>query len=77
MAVPWTTRCRSTRLLERDFVELSGKRLTSAGVWHYLMMIDNGYSQMGNPYILMPKSDAPAALVVFGRTSLPLVSRRS
>ena len=39
MAVPWTTECRSTRLLERLFVDLSGKQPTSAGGAEYLMMI--------------------------------------
>ena len=31
MAVPWTTACRPTRLLERLFVDLSGQQPRSAG----------------------------------------------
>ena len=31
IAVPWTTECRSTRPLERLFVDLSGQQSTSAG----------------------------------------------
>ena len=31
MAVPWTTGCRSTRLLERGFVDLSGKLVCRRG----------------------------------------------
>ncbi|CAN0527058.1 unnamed protein product, partial [Laminaria digitata] len=65
MAVPWTTGCRSTRPLERLYVDLSGKRPTSAGGAAYLMMIVDDYSRLGWPYFLKRKSDVPAAFAGF------------
>ena len=59
VAVPWTTGCRSTRPLERVFVDLSGKRPTSAGGAQCLMIVDD-YSRMGWPYFLKRKSDVTA-----------------
>ena len=65
MAVPWTTGCRSTRPLQRLFVDLSGKQPTSAGGAQYLMMIVDDYSRMGWPYFLKRKSDVPVAFAGF------------
>ena len=45
-AVPWTTECRSSRPLERLFVDLSGQQPTSARGAQYLMMIVDDYSRM-------------------------------
>ena len=39
MAVTWPAGCRSTRPLDRVFVDLSGKLPTSAGGAQYLIMI--------------------------------------
>ena len=47
MAVPWTTECRSTRPLERLFVDLSGQQARSVGAVEYLMMIVDDCSRMG------------------------------
>ena len=44
MAIPWATGCRSARSL---VVDLPGKRPTSAGGAHNLMMIADEYSRMG------------------------------
>ena len=65
MAVPWTTGCRSTRPLQRLFVDISGKQPTSAGGAQYLMMIVDDYSRMGWPYFLKRKSDVPVAFAGF------------
>ena len=65
MAVPWTTECRSTRPLERLFVDLSGQQPRSAGGAQYLMMIVDDYSRMGWPYFLNRKSDVPMAFAGF------------
>ena len=65
MAVPWTTECRSTRPLERLFVDLSGQQPASAGGAQYLMMIVDDYSRMGWPYFLKRKSDVPMAFAGF------------
>ena len=65
MAVPWTTECRSTRPLERLFVDLSGKQPTSAGGAEYLMMIVDDYSRLGWPYFLRRKSDVPEVFAAF------------
>ena len=62
--MPWTTGCRSTRPLQRLFVDLSGKQPTSAGGAQYLMMIVD-YSRMGWPYFLKRKSDVPVAFAGF------------
>ena len=43
MAAPWTTECRSTRPLERLFVDLSGQQPRSAGGAEHLMMIVDDY----------------------------------
>ena len=64
MAVPWTTECRSTRPLERLFVDLSGQQPASAGGAQYLMIVDD-YSRMGWPYFLKRKSDVPMAFAGF------------
>ena len=63
--MPWTTGCRSTRPLQRLFVDLSGKQPTSAGGAQYLMMIVDDYSRMGWPYFLKRKSDVPVAFAGF------------
>ena len=65
MTVPWTTECRSTRPLERLFVDPSGKQPTSAGGAEYLMMIVDDYSRLGWPYFLKRKSDVPNVLAGF------------
>ena len=57
MSVPWTTGCRSTRPLERLFVDLYGNRPTSAVGAQYLMMIVDSFLQMGWPYVVTMKSD--------------------
>ena len=57
MAVPWRTECRSTRPLERLFVNLSGRRPPSAGDVEYIMMVVGDYSRLGWPYLLKRKSD--------------------
>lgn len=49
MEVPWTTGCRSTKPLERLFVDLSGKQPMSAGGAHYSMMVLDDYSRLGCP----------------------------
>ena len=55
--VPCTTECRSTRPLERLFVNLSGQQPTSAGGAQHLMTIADDFSRMGWPYFLERKSD--------------------
>ena len=65
VGVPWTTGCCSIRPLERVFVDLSGKRPTSAGGAQYLMMIVDDYSRMECPYLQTRKSNIPAALQRF------------
>ncbi|CAN0001874.1 unnamed protein product, partial [Laminaria digitata] len=57
MAVPWSTECRSTKPLQRVFVDLSGKRPPSAGGALYLMIVDD-FSRLGWPYFLKKKSNA-------------------
>ncbi|CAN0568886.1 unnamed protein product, partial [Laminaria digitata] len=52
MAVPWSTECRSTKTLQRVFVDLSGKRPPYAGGALYLMMIVDDFSRSGWPYFL-------------------------
>ena len=52
MAVPWTTECRSTRPLERLFVDLSGQKPASTGGAQCLMMIVDDCSRMEWPNIL-------------------------
>ena len=47
MAVPRTTECRSTRLLERLFVDLPGQQPRSFGSAQYLMIIVDDYSRTG------------------------------
>ena len=65
MAVPWTTECRSTRPLERLFVDLSGQPPRSAGSAEYLMMIVDDYSRMRWPYFFKRKCDVPMGFTVF------------
>ena len=63
--MPWTTEFRSTRPLERLFVDLSGQRSTSAGRAQYLMMIVDDYSLLVWLYFLKRKSDAPKVFAGF------------
>ncbi|CAM9512874.1 unnamed protein product, partial [Laminaria digitata] len=65
MAVPWSTECRSTKPLQRVFVDLSGKRPPSAGGALYLMMIVDDFSRFGWPYFLKKKSDAALVFAAF------------
>ena len=65
MAVPWTTECRSTRPLERLFVDPSGQQPRSAGGAQYLMMIVDDYSRVGWPYFLKRKSKVLIAFAGF------------
>ncbi|CAN0295522.1 unnamed protein product, partial [Scytosiphon promiscuus] len=58
MAVPYSTVSRSTKPLQRVFVDLSGKRPPAAGGASYLMMIVDDFSRLGWPYFLKKKSDA-------------------
>ena len=65
MAVTWPAGCRSTRPLDRVFVDLSGKLPTSAGGAQYLIMIVDDYWRMGCPYFLKRKSDVSAVFARF------------
>ena len=64
MAVPWSTECRSTKPLERVFVDRSGKRPPSASGPFFLMMIVDDFSRLGWPYFLK-KSDAAFVFAKF------------
>ncbi|CAN0297573.1 unnamed protein product, partial [Scytosiphon promiscuus] len=64
MPVPWSTRCRAKKPLERLFVDLSGQKHPSTGGFQYLMMIVDDFSRFGWTYFLKKKSDVPA---VFGK----------
>ena len=59
------TEYRSTRPVERLFVDLSGQQSTSAGGAQYLMMIVDDYSQLGWPYFLMRTFDVPKIFAGF------------
>ena len=64
IAVPWRTESRSTRPLERLFVEdLSGRRPPSAGGAEYLMMVVDDYSRLGWAYVLKRKFDMSVVFV--------------
>ena len=65
IAVPWTTKCRSTRPLERLFVDLTGQQPRLAGGAQYLMMTVDDYSPMGCPCFLERKSDVPITFAGF------------
>ncbi|CAM9987322.1 unnamed protein product, partial [Laminaria digitata] len=65
MAVPWSTECRSTKPLQRVFVDLSGKRPPSAGGALYLMMIVDDFSRLGWSYFMKKKSDAASVFATF------------
>ncbi|CAN0195371.1 unnamed protein product [Laminaria digitata] len=65
MVVSWSTGCRSTKPLERSFVDLSGKRPRSPGGAKYLMLIEDDYSRFAWPYFLKKKSDVPAVSARF------------
>ena len=65
MTVLWTTECRSTRPLERRFVDLSGKMPSSAGWAQYRTMTGDKFSPMGWPYFVKRKSDAKMAFARF------------
>ena len=65
MAVTWRTECRSTRSLERLFVDLSGKRPPFAGGTKHLMMVVDDYWRLGWLYHLKRKSDVPVVFACF------------
>lgn len=72
MAVSWATSSRSTKLLERVFVDLSEKRLRSPGSEGCLMMIVDDFSRIAWPYFLKKKSAVPA---VFARFLLGILAQ--
>ena len=61
MAVPWTMECRSTKRLDRLFVDLPGQQPRSAVGAEYLMMFVDDCSRKGWPYFFKRKSDVPMA----------------
>lgn len=65
MAVPWTASNRSTKPLERRFVDLSGKSPRSPGGTEYLMMIVGDFSRFSWPYFLKKTFDVPETFSKF------------
>ena len=65
MHVPRSTNSRPTQPFERLFVDLSGKRPSTSGGHHYLMMIVDDFSRFGWTYFLKEKSDVPAGFTGF------------
>ena len=65
MPVPRSTTRRSTKPLERLFVDLSGKRPSSSGGHYYLMMIVDDFFRFGCTYFPKQKFDVPAVFTSF------------